>query len=572
MAGSVDITGRQNYVFGIGHPKTKSITEGSPAVWNSTNRALVDPSSGADVIMTSLRSPSYFSLLNNAYGGEMNAAVNTVTTIPAGSNHQFLQSIKVVRSASRFRLYFTNGMPGTANTAFTLAGKTQVPTKNGSGVIYIPWLFNGQSSYTFPAGGGVVIATDWMVWPVEAGDYMYAKGILSNGGAAFDMPNMSSPSSVAAGSAAGDWDSAITGTGADATAVAKGTGVWTNAAYIVNMFRTVMVETDCANKTDLPTTDFWGDSIGQGTDGNSNSWLNQMGISAGVPFQNYCIAGTNQTQIPIRARIRMALAKGDIAVSEHGRNATGNFTELRAFWAFLRGLGYKKIIQTTTTDWIGLASGTLGESSAAMRAYQVAQAALGATGGGPDVLWDIRPYIQQQVSSNLTVGTITVANGSAAVTGNGTNFTEALCGTLLTRTDGTTIGSVLTVESATALTLTANATAHTAQSFTAQQWKATQQGAAITITATKGSTAVTFGGTTGFAGIPTGAYLVATDGGVIGKVSNSTTLTANANRTYSGSVGILWSSDGLHLLALGDNSGAALMVSDGLPNALKSIG
>jgi len=43
MAGSADITGRQNYVLGIGHPKTKSLTESAPAVFNSDATALVGP-------------------------------------------------------------------------------------------------------------------------------------------------------------------------------------------------------------------------------------------------------------------------------------------------------------------------------------------------------------------------------------------------------------------------------------------------------------------------------------------------------------------------------------------------
>lgn len=43
MAGSADITGRQNYVMGIGHPKTETTTESSPAM------VLTDPLTGETV-------------------------------------------------------------------------------------------------------------------------------------------------------------------------------------------------------------------------------------------------------------------------------------------------------------------------------------------------------------------------------------------------------------------------------------------------------------------------------------------------------------------------------------------
>lgn len=550
-------------VVGVARTITDPLTGGNNIVVGGSTLQLPAGVSSVGI----RRATSLFAIQNNAQGGEVNAAQNTVSTVAAGSTHQFLQSVKVVRRASRFRLWFSNGMPGTANTAFTLAAKVQVPSKNSSGVQQLTVRFNSQPTFAVPAGGGAVWCSDWIGWPVEAGDYLYVKGLLSNAGATFDFPNMGGTYTTPAGCASGDWDSAFTNATADSTAVAKGSGVWASASYMLNMYKMLKVETDCSEATAPITHDSWGDSIGQGANGDvANSWLNQISIAAGTPFQNYCIAGTNQSQIPSRATNRLQLANGDIAVCEHGRNATGNTAALASLWAYLRGLGYRKIIQTTTTDWIGLDSGTLGESSAAMRAYQLSQVGVGS---GPNVVWDARSYVQQQVSTSLTGGTLSVSSGSAAVVGVGTAFTDALCGTLLTRTDGTTIGSVLSVTDATNLVLTANANAtHTAQAFVAQQWRATQQGAAVTITATKGSTAVTFGGTTGYTASLAGAYLVGTDGGLIGKVTNSTTLAAVANRTYSGSVGIMWSIDGLHLSALGDNSAGAAMVAAGLQNDL----
>ena len=49
MSGSATVTGVQHYINGIGHPKTYSLNEASPAAWNAANTALVNPVSGADV-------------------------------------------------------------------------------------------------------------------------------------------------------------------------------------------------------------------------------------------------------------------------------------------------------------------------------------------------------------------------------------------------------------------------------------------------------------------------------------------------------------------------------------------
>lgn len=57
MAGSADISGRQHYVLGIGHPSNQPLTEAAPAVWNATNTALVNPENGSDVSLSSPQSP-----------------------------------------------------------------------------------------------------------------------------------------------------------------------------------------------------------------------------------------------------------------------------------------------------------------------------------------------------------------------------------------------------------------------------------------------------------------------------------------------------------------------------------
>lgn len=43
MAGSADITGRQNYVFGIGHPASEPLSEAKPAVFASDGKTILKP-------------------------------------------------------------------------------------------------------------------------------------------------------------------------------------------------------------------------------------------------------------------------------------------------------------------------------------------------------------------------------------------------------------------------------------------------------------------------------------------------------------------------------------------------
>ena len=70
--------------------------------------------------------------------------------------------------------------------------------------------------------------------------------------------------------------------------------------------------------------------------------------------------------------------------------------------------------------------------------------------------------------SDAGVGTITVTQNTATVTGSGTSFsTTVVAGNVLKKTDGTTIGTVQTVNSATSITLTSNWTGATLPAGTA---------------------------------------------------------------------------------------------------------
>lgn len=307
-------------------------------------------------------------------------------------------AIKALRRCGRFRLRFSTGDRSDALTGFILSGHVEVPGKNGGPTAFIPVRFGGSATFFAPAGGGYDIVTDWIGWPVEAGDILHAKMYLHNGGAAFTISTQS-PLTNPARNASTKSQITISGRGSDATAIPYGTSPWIENTGYVNgaCFAPVAWEAE-SNELDRPiTADFWGDSIGYGA-GSSAAipFLEQICVAAGVPFNNLCISGSNQTQIPRYALRRLQYARGDIAIVEHGRNS-GDTAGLAKLWSFLRSLGYRKIIQTTTTNYTLTGNNALqgGGDSSAMRAFQRANVGVG---DGPDVLWDVQGALQDQTT------------------------------------------------------------------------------------------------------------------------------------------------------------------------------
>jgi len=337
--------------------------------------------------------PTTYFTVSAKYGGET-GGVRSVTDFNSLVPH------KVVRRAGRFRIWFSNGIPTNTVTAFNLSGYVQLPAKNGSAIQQIPLRFNGSATYPVPAGGGAFWCTDYITWPCEVNDVLYIKTYGTAGGAAFNMPLCGAVTGTISTTPAGAWESGKDNYGSDASAIAVGTTPWTSSAFQMNFFRPVMVETDCSEALRKPTVDFWGDSIGFGVTGTTLSFLEQIAGNAGVPFFSGCIQGTNQTQLPGNpgaagaAYGRSFLARGDIAICEHGRNSA-NQGSLLLLWSYLRSLGYRKIIQTTTTNQVNAGNTAIAETSAPMRAFQFANLGIG---DGPDVIWDVQGVSQDPVT------------------------------------------------------------------------------------------------------------------------------------------------------------------------------
>jgi hypothetical protein len=337
------------------------------------------------------RPSTYFANMINGAGGD-GTGVRNVT------RHNFLQPFKAVRRATRFRLWFTTGLPAAAGGAFTLNGSTEIPTKNGAGTTFIPWRFGGKPTYDVPAGGGVLFPTDWMAYPIDAGDTGYIKGHCYAAGAAFDLPIFGSPQSTVSLSPAGTWESGTDAHATDASGVARGTAPWVASNYVAGIFRAVMIETDCAEDGRLATVDIWGDSIAAGGAMTARpSYLTQLMLASGRPYANYAISGSNQSQIPSLAYNRMGVARGDIAIMQHGRNAGSDTASYLACLKLFRGLGYRKIIACTPTDQTNAGNTAITSSSATVRAY--IQTLLQA--GEIDAVWDAKEILQPAAGGGL---------------------------------------------------------------------------------------------------------------------------------------------------------------------------
>ena len=147
MAGSADITGRQNYVMGIGHPKTESITEGSPAVWNATNTALVNPENGSDVSLSSPQSPV------------ISTAISTL---------------------SKWRLALAKSRAGIAPAKILMLGDSTTLGSGGTGI-------SGYQSGTRAVSPAVKLATQLSSFGLNTrSDSIFGAGNLANYGPNYD--------------------------------------------------------------------------------------------------------------------------------------------------------------------------------------------------------------------------------------------------------------------------------------------------------------------------------------------------------------------------------------------------
>ena len=162
MAGSVDITGRQNYVLGIGHPKTESINESSPATFTTDGVSLVKPD-GAMVTPVSIPR-EIFRTVNNVVetvscpkpsriidaGGQIVYSFNAAAPAVSGCSAA-LDSNYINRAVQSYLLTCTATGAMSATWTTSIAAGTYDPTKP-----YVLSIYNGSAGTT--SGFGITIS------------------------------------------------------------------------------------------------------------------------------------------------------------------------------------------------------------------------------------------------------------------------------------------------------------------------------------------------------------------------------------------------------------------------------
>ena len=147
MAGSADITGRQNYVFGIGHPASEPLSEGRPAVWNTDYTALTNPVTGANVTL----------------GG--GGGLTTGRSITASGNAQLSDGGTIIQANSASAVAVT--IPNDSTIAWALDTVIAI-YQIGAGVV------------SFAAGGGVTLRTPSSYAAAVQYDTIFARKVGAN--------------------------------------------------------------------------------------------------------------------------------------------------------------------------------------------------------------------------------------------------------------------------------------------------------------------------------------------------------------------------------------------------------
>lgn len=305
-----------------------------------------------------------------------------LTTTTGVVDANYIGAWTVAENATRFRVAFPNH-----GGSFTLKASVEVPNKQGAtpSRFIIPLTFDGGNpdKKINPFTG--VVWSDWIPRPVSIGDIIGVKVFLTNMGSDIFHTRCGQ---IGYNSGA-NMSSARINTGIDSTNVLSGTGVWTNPSYRGESYLPAAIHTDCKNtEVGIPSVDVYGTSMATGHA--TTSWYNQILSARGGPYANFAVGGSSQLTIPNRAPVRILVASGDIVICEHGRNSdsTSGIYEL---WKYLRGLGYRKIIQINATNATNAGNTAVTSNISGYRAY------LSTMVGKPDgfdVLWDLFGEVQ----------------------------------------------------------------------------------------------------------------------------------------------------------------------------------
>ncbi len=165
MAGSANITGRQNYVMGIGHPKNQALTESPPAVFSTDSlgnvTGLLGPDgstisiAGENGLRTVLFGDSLTQYNNSSFSVSSISRTSNVVTVVTASAHalrngQFANIVNM-----------TDATYQALNTPITYISSTSFSYVNAGS--------DGSTS------GGTVVAQNQLF---QAGDFVWANALL----------------------------------------------------------------------------------------------------------------------------------------------------------------------------------------------------------------------------------------------------------------------------------------------------------------------------------------------------------------------------------------------------------
>lgn len=304
-----------------------------------------------------------------------------------------LHPYKILRDATQFRIAFPP-----SGGEYKLKAVIEVPNKQGvtsPARLNIPLTFDNGKTIKQTENSTGVFYSDWVAWPLEVGDECYVKLYLHNDGANFKFRVCGYSGLDISQNETGLMTSSTVNTNVDSTGDMKGSGAWQYRNY-GGAYKPGIMESMAFNSNRAPTVDIWGDSISTSSYSPSLSvltgFLTPIMRANGTPYGHFGFSGSNQKQIPSLAPVRLAMARGDIAICEHGRNSSDT-AALKRLWKYLRGLGYKKIIQTTTTNYTKSNNTAFasGGNSQPMRDFIWSHLGLA---DGVDAIWDVFSVVQ----------------------------------------------------------------------------------------------------------------------------------------------------------------------------------
>lgn len=308
----------------------------------------------------------------------------------------------IVQPCGGLEAYIPFGDPHAAVTGGTMSGRWELPDRQTAGLlVFRDASFGGNKTFQMPVGGGGGVWVDEVGYEFLNGDKPILKLFSANGGNPL-IVRSASPLTTASRNATGIPQMALANQG-DITDVPYGVGPWSAGGFLAGAFLAPLSFVSSSFPAGRKRAwDAFGNSIGFGAGAvNAPSFIDQIFALAGIPFNNLCISGSNQSQIPRWNPSSINAAKADNCIVEHLHNLIDTVS-IATLYAALRKAGYRYIVATSTTNSTDAGNTTVTLDSQAARAWLYAN--LG-NGIGPDEIWPVAEAVQDVGASGAVGGT-----------------------------------------------------------------------------------------------------------------------------------------------------------------------